>query len=341
MERIKFKKNYQRKFISEVCKKSSLNLKQLSQKININYNTFKNYYQEKHLIPRDLVLVLSDFGKINKDTLPIEKIYPKNWGASKGGKKGIKTLLKKYKKEMPQWRRKGGKISGGNNKKNIRKPPIDESLAEFVGIYLGDGTLTKYFVRISGDSRYDLPYFKYLKNLVKKLFGIEPKISITKKDLLNLTISSKEVCDFLHKEMGLPYGDKIKNKTKIPHQILKNIILFNSCLRGLIDTDGFVGKSNNRLKVVFTSHNKTLLKQIVSLDQSLGYFNKFYGKSNLEISSKSKITNYLNTIGSSNLRHIIRIKENLDNGILLYKKQVPYYYDKYIKLKLPYHGPVV
>ena len=69
----------------------------------------------------------------------------------------------------------------GHNVKKIKIPELDERLAEFIGVYLGDGTLTKYFIRISGDYRYDIPYFNYLKDLIYKLFGVNATITKDKK----------------------------------------------------------------------------------------------------------------------------------------------------------------
>ncbi|GAG27298.1 unnamed protein product, partial [marine sediment metagenome] len=189
--------------------------------------------------------------------------------------------------------------------------------------------------------KYDKPYFYYIKNLIKNLFRIEPKINITKNNLLVLTVSSKELCEFIHKKFNLPYGNKIKNKIKIPTQIIKDKILIKACLRGLIDTDGFIGKSNNRLKIIFTSYNKGLLRQVALLNRNLGFSDKYYKNNNIEICSKYKIISYLNTIGSSNIRHIIRFKEMLNNNKLLYKEEVLGYYSKYSNLKLPCYGSVV
>ncbi len=336
MGRVKFKRGFQRKFIMDVCRISNFNLKQLSEKIGVNYNTFKNYSREQLLIPEELLFSLSSLSGINVSDLNILTVYQDNWGASKGGRKGIKVLFSKYKTELKAWRKKGARVVAGKNKKEIKEPKIDEALAEFVGSYLGDGTLTKYLIRIFGDPNYDLPYFIYLDSLVRKIFGIAPSISINKRNVLVLTVSSREVCKFLNERLRLPYGDKIKNKSKIPIQLLSNSSLMNSCLRGLVDTDGFIGKSNNRLKVVFSSHNKHLLSQVYNLNKIL--FNEPY-KTSIEISSRSKINKYLKIVGSSNLRHIIRAKEYIDNGALLLKREVLPFYTKYERTNLPYMGP--
>ena len=55
-----------------------------------------------------------------------------------------------------------------------------------VKIYLGDGTLNEYQIKIAGDYRYDLPYYAYLSKIVFELFGI--KASIHKEKGVNTSI---------------------------------------------------------------------------------------------------------------------------------------------------------
>ena len=78
---------------------------------------------------------------------------------------------------------------------------------------MGDGTLTKYFISISGDSRYDLQYFNYISDLIKELFGLSAKIRVDKRgNTLILTVHSVKLCSLLN-EYGFKYGDKIRNNS--------------------------------------------------------------------------------------------------------------------------------
>jgi len=124
--------------------------------------------------------------------------------------------------------------------KKIIIPELNEELAELVGVLLGDGTLTKYYFRIFGDSRYDKLYFQYLSKLINNLFGINSNLTVdkrsnNKRNTLILCLSSRTTCNFLHIEYNLPYGDKIKGHAKIPECILKDSNLIKSCIRGLIE----------------------------------------------------------------------------------------------------------
>ncbi|MBI5392077.1 LAGLIDADG family homing endonuclease [Candidatus Woesearchaeota archaeon] len=205
---------------------------------------------------------------------------------------------------------------------------------------LGDGTLTKYFLRIFGDKTFDLPYFLYLAYSIKNLFGVDSHISTTPRGL-SLTVCSVKICAFLNQEYNLPFGNKIEKKAKIPEEIMASSDLLNACLRGLIDTDGFVGKSGERLKVVFTSKNLILIEQVTKSLVQLNLLQKMSIKEYTEITSQQSTSNYFKFIGSSNLRHIIRFREYKENGNLLYKRETLSYYQKYEKMGLPYFGLVV
>ena len=55
-------------------------------------------------------------------------------------------------------------------------PKKSEDLAEFIGIMLGDGGLTHFQCTIYLNSQKERSYAKYIKNLIKKLFGYTVKI---------------------------------------------------------------------------------------------------------------------------------------------------------------------
>lgn len=323
---------------------NGVSLKKTAFLLRINYSTLKKYKNGQRLIPINLVKELCGLNKISLKSFNY-KIYKNNWGASKGGKKGIKSLYAKYYKELQEWRRKGAYKVYKNNfgkrciLKKIKIPRLSKNLSEFIGIVLGDGTLTYDFVRISADTRFEKPYFNYINSLVYKLFGIKGKMT-EKKNNLYLTISSRKLSSLLNKKFELPYGDKIRNEAKIPHIILKSNGLIRSCLRGLVDTDGCIGKSGTNLKLSFSSNNPLLLNQVTKVNKKLSFFNKNYGN-NLETCSIEKIKKYIDLIGTANLKHIIRFNERIKEGKLLYNRDLPIYYQRYNNIDIPFHGPVV
>ncbi len=336
MDRVIFKEPKQKEFMRVVCK--NLSLKEFIQKhqLKIKYTTFRDYNSGKRSLPINLFQIFCKIANVNQNNLNI-KIKAQNWGAVKGGKRGIKTLFAKYKDSLDVWRAKGGKESGYHKqklKKIILPSKNDERLSELVGAYLGDGTFTNYFIRICGDKRYDIPYFQYLSNITSNMLGINPTIRAVKsKNQLYFEIYSKSFCDFF-KKLGIKTGDKMTNNTKIPKEFLKNTKLTRACIRGLIDTDGSVSKDGNSFSIRFTSHDKALLKQMTNITKSLDLFTFKTGQE-IGTRNKSKVLNYFSKVGSSNLRHIVRFCE-FTKGNIFKKERVLEYYPKYKNVKIPF-----
>jgi len=341
IKRVKFEKGEQKIFISTAT--NNLSLKKFcetyGQTINLNYSSFKDYFQERKTLPMTVFQLLCEYSNIDTSKYNY-KIIPANWWQSSAGKKGIKCMLKKYDiKTINNWRTQGFKksnIAGGNIKKVSIPETVDGEIAELFGTILGDGTLTRYFIRISGDKRFDLPYFQYLTGLVQKKFNISPDIRIEPfANQLYLEIRSKNICGYFQKELEFKIGNKIKNKTKMPPIIKESKENFFPCLRGLIDTDGSVSKDGGILSIRFSSHNPSLLNQLKENSFLNDIFTIKSSKTETGTRSFEKIKKYFDCVGSSNLRHIIRYKEYL-KGNLLNKKDVLKYYQKYSKLSLPF-----
>jgi DNA-binding transcriptional regulator YhcF (GntR family) len=86
MKRIKFSKGYQRKFIQEVIVNvNSPSLRELARRVNVNYSTFKNYFNEERCLSESLFNDLCYISKINKNEFNFEVIN-EHWGQVKGGK---------------------------------------------------------------------------------------------------------------------------------------------------------------------------------------------------------------------------------------------------------------
>ena len=72
-------------------------------------------------------------------------------------------------------------------KKLIQIPCKNETLAEFIGIMLGDGGIYENNnvsqIRITGNSEKEIKYFiDFLKPMVENLFGISPLINLRKSE---------------------------------------------------------------------------------------------------------------------------------------------------------------
>ena len=208
--RIKFFEGKQTEFINEVCKKMNFkSLKKMADnKIDISYSSLKKYKREELLLPYCLVCKLCEISGYDPSNLKIKEYLPSNWGNIKGGKKGIKIVMKKYKKEMQIWRSKNKEYLKTLRLKKIKKSKLNEELAELLGICLGDGTTTKYFIRISGDKRYDGRYFLYITKIAQKLFGISTVMfKDKKKNTLYVQLSSKNLVEYLTNILDCHWGE--------------------------------------------------------------------------------------------------------------------------------------
>ncbi len=122
-----------------------------------------------------------------------------------------------------------------------------EELAELVGIILGDGSLYVnvkhqiYQFAMMGHIKNDREYYEsFLLPLLEKHFGKNFKVNlITKTNGIRIRSQERSTVKKIS-ELGIPIGNKVKNNVKIPEWIFANKKLIKACIRGLVDTDGFV-----------------------------------------------------------------------------------------------------
>ena len=87
MNRIRFRKGGQRKFLDLAIEKlSSPSLRGVLQfGFDVPYSTLKNYYNESRLLPKNLFDDVCEIARIDKGELIFEFVN-ENWGRIKGGK---------------------------------------------------------------------------------------------------------------------------------------------------------------------------------------------------------------------------------------------------------------
>lgn len=197
-----------------------------------------------------------------------------------------------------------------NGLNQISLPKNSLALAEFVGIMLGDGHVSKYFVGISLNSIADAEYIKYVAGLSKKLFPEAP-ISIMPKKTQNCTsiqISSRIIADFL-KSMDL-----MPRKKKVASWILENESYTKACTKGLIDTEGSISfkiyKSRRGISVYkqlnFRNYNQNLMHFVRDTLQTLGMRPTKTLKHSLYLSDHEGIERYGQIIGFGNKKLLER-----------------------------------
>jgi intein/homing endonuclease len=232
-----------------------------------------------------------------------------NPGTVEGRKKGGFQSLKTHKKLK----------TGFVLEQDFRKPKNSKDLAEFIGIMLGDGHLTKYQASMNTGSETDMQHAKHVKKLAHKLFGIKPTIRY-KKDCkaVEVAISSIGLVTWL-KSKGMPIGNKMSTIC-VPDWVKENRSFSQKFLRGLFDTDGctFIdthiirGKKYKNRGWTITSYSAKLRNDIVELLQSLG-FSPTLRDSQLSVYMRKRIDveRYFREIGTSNAKHLRRYLRNL------------------------------
>lgn len=246
----------------------------------------------------------------------------------RAGKKGGDATIAKYGKPLVneaqrnekwhEWWNTTGKQHHKlpNTPLEIKKPRKSEDFAEFIGIMMGDGSVSTYHIGITLNATDDDDYVRFVSKLIFRLFGLHPKIYARKnKNAVVITVARKLLVAYLH-SLGLPIGNKIIQNLNVPVWIMRNQSYARACVRGLMDTDGSVfnhtykskGTTYTYKKLSFTSASPALL---TSVHQIL-LQNKIQSNAcgtNLRIGSAASVARYFTHIGSHNPKHLKRMRE--------------------------------
>lgn len=293
----------------------------IAKEIGISEHTLRvDWRDERSTLPLIYSKKIVSMSSTNWDDVmnSVVEILPKNWGQRRR-KKGIG--LKKM------------SIPSVNNPK----------LAEFLGILLGDGYLSKYVVEICGDARFEQHYLmQYVPKLVFDLFGLIGSIR-TQQNVVRLRFCSKMMSGWIAKTFGLSYGKKIDVFARIPKMFLADASKLSACIRGCIDTDGGIYRFHNRIGVAFFNKNRMLLEDVAYGLKQFG-FNPYFTKGKeVWLLKKRDVLLYLSQIGTSNMKNIVRILEWQNKGRFPTLSEVSESMCKNINVELPYTitGPVV
>ena len=293
------------------------NISQLARDLKVNRRTVSGWFNEESSMPLDVVKNICQKHKI---------IFPKNielkdrfWYTKKGGKiGGIRAQEIHGNPGTVVGRIKGGMKSAEVNsrlynnfkrRKIIKKPVKSKILSELIGIILGDGNVSNYFISITLNSKTDKEYSEWVGKVLIKLFNLIPKSVICDRNVLQIIVYGVNLIEFIE-ILGLVKGNKIKQQVTVPDWIISNEGYSRSCLRGLIDTDGCVyfdkhRKGNvlyNNICIDFTNRSKPLLSFVYNTLVDNGIFPRIYGYS-IKIRKERDVIKYHKIIGFSNKKH--------------------------------------
>jgi len=317
----------QGQFINKILLK--IPIKTAAELCSVSKRTIRDWRREKFSMDLKSIQALS---QITKVSLPINlEIKPRYWYVNKGSSIGGIAVFKKYgrvggdpesrKNKWFKWWNKTGRFKKHpiiNVRLPIKRPRKTKELAEFFGILIGDGGITQRQITITLNRVDDKEYCGFVIKLIKKLFDVQPSVYHDVKNSVNdIVISRTELVDWLH-SLGLPIGNKVKQKIDIPKWIKENKKFLISCIRGLVDTDGCVikhsysvnGKKYNYKKIAFSSRSEPLIKSVYNSLEKSGLSARITkdGK-DVRIESKNEVKKYFEVIGSHNPKHLKKYRK--------------------------------
>lgn len=300
--------------------KLDLTIENLSKRLNINPRTLRDWRRGKFTIPKNELVILVNLARIDINKLEITML-PQWWNNKDAGKIGGQSYFERYGAPGTQLSRKFGGIVSYQKRnksdvdifkrKHISKPGNSLELAEFIGLMIGDGSVGPYQISITLDSRTDVEYAQYVKELIRLLFDIKPSIRYRKnKNCLVIEVSSINLVEFLVGK-GLPVGNKIQQHIDMPIWIKSSEKYSKACVRGIFDTDGSIFQEIHNIKkrqysycrMSFVSASPNLLISIYDALSNLGITAKIRNNRAVVIESFTDIKEYFKIVGSSNPKH--------------------------------------
>jgi len=323
MDRLKFKKGNLRQFIQLVENKSDLNLEEIAKRLKISSRTLRDWKREKFNPNSEAINKLN---RLSSVPIPKHKILNKYWYVKKGAKLGGIKAYKLYGLlGNKKTRAKGGWMSWIKRKNDpdlwkkylntFSKPRESKELAEFIGIMLGDGGMTRGQITIYLSSITDQKYAEYVVDLIKKLFALKASIkNVQKSYVLRIGLSGINVVKYLV-EKGLKIGNKVRLQVGVPDWIWKKDDYIASCIRGLIDTDGcFVihrytikGKKYEYPKITFSNKSEPILNFVYKGLRKLGFNPKRTIEFDVWLHNQNEVRRYIKEIGPENIKPTVKI----------------------------------
>ncbi len=236
-------------------------------------------------------------------------------------------------------------MSKSDIKRGVRIPKqLDENLAEFLGVMVGDGHLgynpdkKRRFIRreinISGNKT-EKEHLDHIQYLFEELFGARFKYlenSLSKE--ATLRYQSKGILEFLNKICSIPSRKKT-DIVGIP-EIIKESGLITKCkfLRGLADTDysfcfkNRTNKGHNYPVIRGCFRSKILINDLEQIYREIGFvYCVLYNESktdkrfgpilmhNIYLNGKKNFEKWVNLIGSSHQKNLDKTEKWQKDGV--------------------------
>ena len=324
-KRVVFPTGKQKKFLLDVHRVTGFSWYTLATIGDVTIRTLTDWKSEKYSLS---FTAYKKFLKISRIAAPkhseIRKAF---WWAHDAARLGGKATHKKYGEIGSLKKRRNGWLRWWQTKgkfthkeyflvKSIVYPQKNEKLAEFVGIMLGDGSITPRQVGVTVNYKDDRVYSVFIKRLMHQLFGVIPTRSIQPKRGVTTIVISRTLLVTFCRSIGLVVGNKIKQQIDIPKWIFTKPIFKRACIRGLMDTDGCIfsechtikGKQYRYPRLSLVSASAPLRQAALRILNELDFSPKIRNNRSVQLERKEDIIRYFVLIQSHNAKHLRRWK---------------------------------
>lgn len=321
-----FRKGAQTRFILQCKERLRLPYENLAQSLKISPRTLSDWRREKFSMPFEAVQRLTK--KAGIATPKNIRLVEPFWYIATASRAGGLATYKKYgyvggdpekrKGQWYQWWETKGKFRKHPilyKRLPIRKPKPSQALAEFIGIELGDGGMSKRQLTITLHHINDKAYSKFVIALIKRLFAVAPRLYHDEKNSVNdIVISRTELVNFCTEKLGLKKGNKVKQQVDVPAWIKQNKRFRIACLRGLIDTDGSVFRHHYKVskkwyqykKLSFTSLSRPLAIFVYRTLQEIDLHPRLSRNKDVRLENSKEVPVYFHKVSTHNPKHLKR-----------------------------------
>jgi len=180
------------------------------------------------------------------------------------------------------------------------------NLAEFFGIMLGDGHLAYFQVMVTLGTK-ESDYVQYVKQMMRKLFGIEGHVATNRKGYHTVYLGSRSLVEWFKNE-GLE-TNKVKSQVDVPKWIFRKDQYISRFLRGFFDTDGSIYKLKFGMQISFCNHSLPMLQSLHFMLKRLGYRPSAISGWQIYLTRRDDVYRFFKEIKPANTKHLERYRK--------------------------------
>lgn len=191
-----------------------------------------------------------------------------------------------------------------NKRAAVHIPERSERLAEFFGIMLGDGHVSRYQVMVTLGTK-ELEYVDYVRDLMSSLFQIPATIGTQEHGKYRIVyIGSRQLTQWLYDEGLVP--NKVEAQVAAPTWVFETNVYMRAFLRGFFDTDGSIYRLRHGRQISFTNVSLPLLYSLQNMLIKLGYKPSAVSSYRVYLTRRDDIDRFFSEVQPANQKHLRR-----------------------------------